>query len=448
MTQSIKTHYRNLVLASLGAVLEYYDFIVFVFVAAAISQAFFPPEVSPWIRQIQTFSIYAVGYLVRPVAGIILAHFADRIGRKKIFVFNVVLMSVPTFAIGLLPTYGEVGWIAPLLLVILRILQGCAMGGEIPSAAVFVSEHAPPSRLNFVSGTLHMVQHFGLLLGMCGAALAGFVASLNPSLSALNWRLPFLVGGVLGLTAAYLRRRLQETPLFIKLREEREVTEHAPLKVVLTQHGKACLIGLGLVFVLSLTATTYFQYMVTHLIMQFHVPQSNVFTANIIGVLAFAIPMPLWGVLADRIGQEKVIITGAILSALVTFWFFTTLPSHAGDVTSLSLSFIPVGLCCGIVIALLPGLISSLFPTAVRQSGYAFPYNIGAAVFAGLTPLVLSVLVRDYGLMSPMYYVLVGCAVALVIGLVLGHTRRYLGPASRSAHTDGLALPAYPRPVG
>jgi MFS family permease len=143
-----------------------------------------------------------------------------------------------------------------------------------------------------------------------------------------------------------------------------------------------------------------------------------------------------------------VIITGATLSALVTFWFFTTLPSHAGDVTSLSLSFIPVGLCCGIVIALLPGLIASLFPTAVRQSGYAFPYNIGAAVFAGLTPLVLSVLVRDYGLMSPMYYVLVACVVALVIGLVLGHTRRYLGPALRSADGDGLPLPAYPRPVG
>jgi hypothetical protein len=105
-----------------------------------------------------------------------------------------------------------------------------------------------------------------------------------------------------------------------------------------------------------------------------------------------------------------------ILSALVTFWFFTTLPSHTGDAMTLALSFIPVGLCCGSVIALIPGLIASLFPTAVRQSGYAFPYNVGAAVFAGLTPLALSVLVRDYGVMSPMYYVLVACVVALLIG--------------------------------
>jgi MFS family permease len=436
MSEDLRTHYRNLTLAALGAVFEYYDFIVFVFVAAAISEAFFPPDISPWVRQIQTFSIYAVGYLIRPVAGITIAHFADRIGRKKLFVFNVVLMSVPTFCIGLLPTYAQVGLAAPLLLVVMRIFQGCAMGGEIPSAAVFVSEHAPPSRLNFTSGTLHMVQHFGLLFGMAGAALGSFVASLDPSLSFLSWRLPFLIGGALGLFAAYLRRSLEETPLFVKLREERMISERAPLKVVITQHAKACLIGLALLLVLSFVAGTYYQYLVTYLVTQFHVPQSTVFIANIVGVLAFAIPMPFWGLLADRIGQEKVIVAGAMLSALVTFWFFTTLPSHIGDATTLSLSFIPVGLCCGIVIALIPGLLASLFPTAVRQSGYAFPYNVGAAVFAGLTPLALSVLIRDYGLMSPMYYVLVACAVALLIGFVLRGTRRYLGPIALAEHVE------------
>lgn len=448
-TENIRTHYRNLALASLGATLEYYDFVVYVFVAAAISQVFFPPEVSPWIRQIQTFSIYAIGYLVRPVAGIVIAHFADRIGRKKLFVFTVLLMSVPTFAMGLLPTYAQVGWIAPLLLLILRVLQGCAVGGELPSAAVFVSEHAPPTRLGFASGTLHGVVHCGLLLGIGGAALSSFVASLDPSLSALSWRLPFLLGGAFGLTAAYLRQHLEETPLFIKLREEREVSEHAPLRVVLAQHGRACLVGLGLLFMMSLTATTYFQYMVTYLITQFHVPQSAAFTANIVGVLVLAGSMPLWGLLADRIGQTNVVIIGSILSALAALWFFMTLPSHAGgDGASLALSFIPVGLSSGCVIALVPGLIASLFPTAVRQSGYAVPYNIGAAAFAGLAPLVLSWLVRDYGLLSPMYIILVACAVALVTGLALRHTRRYLGPVTSSPGAVGIAVRGYPGPVG
>ena len=441
MSGEIRSHYKNLGLASLGAVLENYDFVVFVFIAAALSKTFFPPDVSPWIAQIQTFSIYAVGYLIRPVAGITMAHFADRIGRKKLFVFNVLLMSLPTFAIGLLPTYAQVGILAPILLTLMRMLQGCAMGGEIPSAAVFVSEHAPPDRLGVFSGTLHLVQHAGLLLGMGGAALAGLIAGLNPDMASLNWRLPFLLGGALGLTAAYLRRRLQETPLFEKLREGREITQRAPLGVVLSQHGKACLIGLGLLCMMSLTVITYFQYMVTYLITNYHVPQSAALAANIVGVIALAAPMPLWGWFSDRFGPRNVVVAGSLVTALVTVWFFTVLPSYVDDIGSLVLLFIPVGMSTGIVVALVPGLISSLFPTAVRQSGYAVPYNIGAAVFAGLTPLTLSVLVRNYGLVSPMYFLLAACAVGLLTGLALAGVRRYLGTAATLGSRELLQAP-------
>ena len=440
MTESFKAHSRNLMLASLGATLEYYDFVVYVFVAAAIGQAFFPADVSPWIRQIQAFSIYAIGYLVRPVAGIVIAHFADRIGRKRLFVFTVLLMSVPTFAMGLLPTYAQVGWWAPLLLLLLRILQGCAVGGELPSAAVFVSEHAPPRRLGFASGTLHGVVHCGLLLGTGGAALGAFAASLDPSLPSLTWRLPFLLGGAFGLTAAYLRRHLEETPLFAELRREKAV-ERAPLRTVFARHGGACLVGLGLMFMMALTSAVYFQYLATYLITQFHVPQTTVFTANIVGVLALAGSMPLWGILSDRIGPSRVVLIGATLSALASVWFFTTLPSHVGSGLSLALSLVPVGLTGGCVIALVPGTLASLFPTAVRQSGYAVPYNCGAALFAGLAPLFLSWFVRDYGLLSPMYVFLCACAVAFVTGLALRYTPRYLGPsAARSAEAATMRV--------
>lgn len=145
--RSAKEDRKNLGLASLGAVLECFDFVVFVFVAAAISEAFFPAGASTALKQLQTFGIYAIGYLVRPVAGIIIAHFADQIGRKKLFIFTVLLMSVPTFLMGLLPTYSQIGLWAPALLLLLRILQGCAVGGELPGAAVFVSEHAPANKL-------------------------------------------------------------------------------------------------------------------------------------------------------------------------------------------------------------------------------------------------------------------------------------------------------------
>ncbi len=162
---------KNLGLASLGAVLEYFDFQVYVFVAAAISVGFFPAGASPWLAQLQAFGIYALGYLVRPVAGITIAHFADRIGRKKLFVFTVLLMSVPTFLMGLLPTYAMIGWLAPALLLLLRLLQGCAVGGELPAAAVFVSEHAPARRLGLSSGVFQAVTNCGLLLGAGAAGL-------------------------------------------------------------------------------------------------------------------------------------------------------------------------------------------------------------------------------------------------------------------------------------
>ena len=145
---------QNIGLASLGGVLEYFDFQVYVFVAASLSVVLFPPGDSVWKNQVQAFGIFAIGYLVRPIAGIINAHFADRIGRKKLFVFTVLLMSVPTFLMGCLPTYAVAGWMAPAALLVLRILQGCAVGGRVARCGtVFICEHARPRRLGIASGT-------------------------------------------------------------------------------------------------------------------------------------------------------------------------------------------------------------------------------------------------------------------------------------------------------
>ena len=251
---------RNLGLASMGAMLEYYDFVVFVFVAAALSQAMFPPDTSEWLRLVQVFSIYAIGYLIKPLAGLVIAHFADRIGRKRLFVITILLMSVPTFLMGLLPSYQQAGAIAPVLLLSLRILQGCAVSGELPSAAVFVTEHARPNRLFFASGLLHSVIHCGLLLGSASAAVATLVASEVPGQPSLAWRIPFVLGGVFGLTAAYLRRHLDETPLFKQLREKRQVSR-LPLGEVLRRCRQACLVGLVIFLSQSITASVFLQFM-------------------------------------------------------------------------------------------------------------------------------------------------------------------------------------------
>ncbi|MFA7299917.1 MAG: MFS transporter, partial [Sideroxydans sp.] len=156
---------RTLALSALGGALEFYDFIIFIFFAAAISQLFFPPDMPDWLRQVQTFGIFAAGYLARPLGGIIMAHFGDLFGRKRMFMLSIFLMAVPTLTIGLLPTYAVIGIWAPLLLLAMRVLQGAAIGGEVPGAWVFVAEHVPPRHIGFACGTLTAGLTGGILLG-------------------------------------------------------------------------------------------------------------------------------------------------------------------------------------------------------------------------------------------------------------------------------------------
>lgn len=421
-----KAEIRTLSLAALGATLELYDFVVYLFVAAAISDAFFPPGVSPWTRQMQTFAIFAIGYLVRPVAGIVMAHFGDRIGRKKMFVFLIVLMAVPTLGIGLLPTYSQVGVAAPIALLVLRALQGCAVGGELPGAAVFVCEHSASSRLGASSGALHGIIHLGLLLGTGSAALASWIA-LKMDAPSLAWRLPFIAGGVFGLAAAWLRRHLEESPLFAEIQRSKALSRTTPFKAVVTEHAGACGFALALMFFMAICSTVWFQFMPTLLITWYGASRAAVLQANLWGTLALAAGMPLWGWLADRFGWGRMLGFGAVATLLAAAWFFHALPATLAAHGALGPLFAVQGIAIGAVIALVPGLTSALFPTRVRQSGYAVPYNIAAALFAGLLPLILSWFVRAYGPQVPIYPIVLAAAIALLLARKVGTLRLYLG---------------------
>ena len=212
---------RALALASLGGVLEFYDFVIFVFFALVIGRLFFPAGQPDWLRQIETFGLFAAGYASRPLGGILMAHHGDRHGRKRVFTLSVLLMAVPTLLIGLLPTYAAIGPLAPLLLLAMRILQGAAIGGEAPGGWVFVAEHAAAGRVGLAVGLLTGGLTGGILLGSLTAAVMN--ASLSPAQIASGWwRLPFLAGGLFGFAAMALRRRLEETPVFAALRARAE----------------------------------------------------------------------------------------------------------------------------------------------------------------------------------------------------------------------------------
>ena len=418
---------RNVGLASLGGLLEYFDFQVYVFVAAALSAELFPPGDSPWKTQVQAFGIFAIGYLVRPVAGMIIAHFADRIGRKRLFVFTVLLMSIPTFLMGLLPTYAVAGWMAPAALLVLRILQGCAVGGELPGAATFICEHAPPRRLGVSSGIFIGMVNFGLLLGAGAAFVAKAVSGLDPALASLAWRLPFIMGGLGGLLAAYLRRHLAESPMFEQIRAEKR--ESMPLATVLRDYRWQCVFAFALTFVFSTTPGIYFQWLPTYLIGIRHVPADTVFLANVCGVAAFVVGMPSWGALREVLGWRRLLVIGGVLNAGSAVWFFGALPALEGSAAALVTAMVVIGALGSVIHSLIAGLICALFPTPVRQSGFAFPYSLGTAIFSGLTPLVIAALVRSEGLAAPMVQELVAGGVALGLAGCLRYLPVHLGEA-------------------
>lgn len=276
--------YKTLGLAALGGALEFYDFIIFVFFAPAIGQLFFPHDIPDWLRQLQTFGIFAAGYLARPLGGIVMAHFGDLVGRKRMFTLSVLLMSVPTLLMGLLPTYDSVGILAPVVLLLLRVLQGAAVGGEVPGAWVFVSEHVPPQRIGYACGTLTAGLTIGILLGSLVATAVNSRFS-TAEVAAFAWRIPFLLGGVFGLFSVYLRRWLHETPVFAEMKARKTLAAEIPLKAVIRDHGRAVIVSMLITWMLSAAIVVVILMTPTLLQKQFHIAPATALFANSIATL-------------------------------------------------------------------------------------------------------------------------------------------------------------------
>jgi MFS family permease len=425
---------RNIRLGSLGAALEYYDFVVYLYVATLIGQAFFPADMSPTMRLVQTFAIYSTGLLIRPVAGILIARVADRVGRKRLFILTVVVMSVATLCIGLLPTYDQIGVLAPALLLLLRVAQGCAVGGEIPAAAVFVTEHARPDGVARAGAFQQMTAYSGFLLGAAAAFVAGLVAMhLTPDLPSLAWRLPFLVGGVLGVVAIYLRRRIDETPAFVRETIEEGKRPAAPVREVLGKHRRAVMFAVLLVVALTLVNVTYFNFWPTYLQTVLGYSSTTSLAASLISIAGAMVSMPAWGYVADRFGWSRMLLWAGLSTAVTTAVLLVvlpTLPPGSGLAIWIQL---PAALSAGGIAASAPGLVSVIFPTGVRQTGFSLPYNVVVAVLGGFLNLILVWLVASVGLGAPMYVVLVACGLTIVAAFVVLRVRIHLGRGARPA---------------
>ncbi|ELY7493739.1 MFS transporter [Cronobacter sakazakii] len=416
--------YKTLTLAALGGALEFYDFIIFVFFAAVVGELFFPPDIPEWLRQVQTLGIFAAGYLARPLGGIIMAHFGDLVGRKKMFTLSILLMAVPTLLIGLLPDYAAMGIAAPVLLLLMRILQGAAIGGEVPGAWVFVAEHVPEKRIGIACGTLTAGLTVGILLGSVVATI------INTSMTAQaihdgGWRIPFLLGGAFGLVAMYLRRWLQETPIFLEMQQRKALAQELPVKAVVVKHRQAVVISMLLTWLLSAGIVVVILMSPMWLQKQYGFAPAVTLQANSIATMMLCVGCLLAGLAADRFGASRTFIVGSVLLAAASWAFYHLSGTHPEQ---LFLLYGLVGLCVGVVGAV-PFVMVRAFPAEVRFTGISFSYNVAYAIFGGLTPVAVTMLM-GVSPMAPAWYVLALSVMGLGLGVWLGRKRQV---ESRSA---------------
>ena len=409
-------------LSALGGALEFYDFVIFVFLAKLLGQLFFPPGLPEWLAQLQVYGIFAAGYLVRPLGGVVMAHFGDRIGRKRMFTLSVFLMALPTLCIGLLPTYASVGALAPILLLLLRLLQGIAIGGEMPGAWVFVAEHAPPAKVGFATGSLSAGINVGTLMGSLMAAGLMHNFSQQQLLDHV-WRYPFLIGGVFGFVAVWLRRWLEETPVFEQMRKERQLSPKLPVMQVLTQHLGGVVVSMLVTWVL--TAGIVVLILMTPNLIQTHfgIAPDQAFSGNVLAACCLVIGCLFAGALADWVGNERALLlfSAALLGA--TYALYYDLAHGAQHFMAL---YALAGFTAGIA-GVVPAVIIRAFPPAVRYSGFALSYNLAYALAGAVTAPLIAYLAQKAGASAPAHYVALVAAVSAATAVYLwwGKPKQY-----------------------
>ncbi|WP_374438635.1 MFS transporter [Pseudomonas panipatensis] len=408
-----RSDYKTLSLSALGGALEFYDFIIFVFFATVVGKLFFPADMPDWLRQLQTFGLFAAGYLARPLGGIVMAHFGDLLGRKKMFTLSIFMMALPTLVMGLLPTYAQIGIWAPLALLLLRVIQGAAIGGEVPGAWVFVAEHVPQRHVGYACGTLTSGLTAGILIGSLVATLINSLFSAE-ELQGYAWRIPFLLGGVFGLFSVYLRRWLHETPVFAELQLRKQLADQVPLGVVVREHRPAVVISMLLTWLLSAAIVVVILMTPSVLQSAYGVNPATSLKANSLAIVFLTGGCILAGRLIDRLGAGRVFTIGSLLLGVVSWMFYSSLKGHPDWLFPL---YALTGLCVGLVGAV-PYVMVNAFPAAIRFSGLSFSYNLSYAIFGGLTPMVVALLMKEDP-MGPAYYVAALCLVGFLVGCYL-----------------------------
>ena len=415
------SHFRRTLFAGMvGNILEWYDFVVYGFLAGIIGKLFFPSG-NPTVELLKSLVVFAVGFLARPVGALLFGYLGDVLGRKKSLMISIIIMAFSTTSIGLLPTYNHIGILAPTLLVLLKILQGLSVGGEYTTSVSFVVEHAPKGKRGLFGSVAILGAVVGILLGSASGALITKILS-EESLYSWGWRTLFFTGVILGFIGFYVRRNIDETPKFKELEIKREVDKRPVIDLF-----KFAKLDFFKTFALSVFQAvgfyTIFVYISQHLATFVKFPKSVALSINTVSMIVLAILIPLFGYLSDRFGRKPFILFSTGATLIMAYPLFKLLST--GNITDAFLGQLIFAVITAGFMAVLPTTLVEIFPTKIRNTGYSLGYNLPFAIFGGTAPLIATLLVDKTGdISSPAYYLMFAAFVGFIAGTFLKETAK------------------------
>jgi metabolite-proton symporter len=412
---------RRVVLASfIGTTIEWYDFFLYGTAAALVFNRLFFPTLDPLAGTLSAYVTYAVGFVARPLGGAVFGHFGDRLGRKRMLVWSLLLMGVSSTLIGLTPTYASIGIWAPIMLTVLRFCQGIAAGGEWGGAVLLAVEHSDSGRRGFHGGWPQMGTPFGLLLStLAFAAVSAWLP--EPAFLAWGWRVPFLLSSILVAIGLFIRLRVMESPAFERVRTAQRESR-TPLLDVFREHPREVLVGMGMRFAQNLVFYMYTVFALGYGERTLGYPRGvmlrAVMVASFLGIFATL----FWSYLSDRVGRRPIYLFGGIASLLVAFPFFWLLgrgPEFVVIAMVLAMNF-----GHDVMYGPMAATLAELFGTHVRYSGASLVYQLTSVVSGGVAPFIATLLLARYGINAVAAYVAAACVITIVATLFAPETHR------------------------
>lgn len=404
------TRRRVIVASFIGNFVEWFDYAVYGYLAATIAGVFFPTS-DKQTGLLLTFGLFAVSFFVRPLGGFVWGQIGDKVGRKNALSLSILIMSGSTFAIALIPGYATIGLAAPILLLLVRVVQGFSAAGEYAGASAFLVEYAPANRRGLYAAVVPASTAAGLLLGSLLAALLSL--TLSPEqMHEWGWRLPFLLAAPMGLIGRYIRTKLEDTPAFRALTEEDKAIK-APVAALFRDHWRPLLLAVGAVLLNAIGFYVILSYMPTYLSEELGLGATESFLATTIALLTYIGFIFLTGMASDKFGRKKVLMTASVLFILLTIPAFMLLDT--GNFLVIVLVQVLLGAMLTLNDGTLPSFLAELFPTRVRYSGFAVSFNLSNALFGGTAPFVATLLIATSGSkLAPGWYLMAAAAVSLV----------------------------------